>query len=175
MISELHSIANLNYEANYVNCFTYEYNGAMCSKIYSLLKSTRQCCIYHMDYLNIEYFAHVGAYTKNSQRGECRKCHQLQTMSSTVVGEVESLVAALHSSLLTTDRELQELGAEEEVLEAWHKTQQGQSCLVSDTCDHGCMLGCPKKNFFGISFPRLNHWCGLVPRAPEKKFSVIDP
>ena len=28
--------------------------------------------------------------------------------------------------------------------------------------------GVPKKHFFGISFPRLNHWCGLVPRAPEK-------
>jgi len=43
-----------------------------------------------------------------------------------MVGEVESLVAALHSSLLKTDRELQELGAEEEVLEAWLKMQQGQ-------------------------------------------------
>ena len=49
---------------------------------------------------------------------------EFQTMSK-MVGEVESLVAALHSSLLNTDRELQELGAEEEVLEAWHKTQQG--------------------------------------------------
>ena len=29
-------------------------------------------------------------------------------------------------------------------------------------------LGCPKKTFFWISFWRLNHWCGLVPRAPEK-------
>ena len=55
---------------------------------------------------------------------ECMKCHQLQTMSN-MVGEVESLVAALHSSLLNTDRELQELGAEEDVLEAWLKTQQG--------------------------------------------------
>ena len=25
-----------------------------------------------------------------------------------------------------------------------------------------------KKTFFWISFPRLNHWCGLVPRAPQK-------
>ena len=44
---------------------------------------------------------------------------------SNMVGEVESLVAALHSSLLNTDRELQELGAEEDVPEAWLKTQQG--------------------------------------------------
>ena len=52
---------------------------------------------------------------------------------SSMVGEVESLVAALHSSLLKTDRELQELGAEEEVLEAWLKMQQG--IILYRICD----------------------------------------
>ena len=58
---------------------------------------------------------------------------------SSMVGEVESLVAALHSSLLNTDRELQELGAEEDVLEAWLKTQQGIYIISSilNTCDQG--------------------------------------
>ena len=51
-----------------------------------------------------------------------------------LVGEVESLVAALHSSLLSADRELQELGAEEEVLEEWHITQQGDH-LNNCSCD----------------------------------------
>ena len=47
--------------------------------------------------------------------------------------------------------------------------------ILISTTPYLYTLGCPKKNFFGISFPRLNHWCGLVPRAPEKNFSVIDP
>ena len=81
-------------------------------------------------------------------------------MSKAVEGEVEALVAAVHSSLLNTDRswwnkgdmvadvtsciyahklnrtvmvlilfvlvrELQDLGVEEEALEAWHRMQQG--------------------------------------------------
>ena len=53
---------------------------------------------------------------------------------SSMVGEVESLVAALHSSLLNTDRELQELGVEEEVLEGWLKTQQGS--VMCNCCIH---------------------------------------
>ena len=57
---------------------------------------------------------------------------EFQTMSK-MVGEVESLVAALHSSMLNTDRELQELGAEEEVLEAWLKMQQG--IILYQICD----------------------------------------
>ena len=134
-----------------------------------------------MDYLNIEYFAHVGVYLKNSQSGECRNCHQLlQTMSSTVVGEVESLVAALHSSLLNTDRELQELGAEEEGLEAWHKTQQGQFCLYpTHACDHvetKCVYICDPQGPHMIMIQSgqvENHFQSLVQKVEEVKVGVL--
>lgn len=84
-----------------------------------------------------------------------------------LVGEVESLVAALHSSLLSADRELQELGAEEEVLEEWHITQQG---------DHlnNCSCPCP---FMIMSMKKSgqieSHFQSLVQKVEQAKEGVL--